>query len=73
MIALLGYRLNLVWDAKRQTIWLATALVIATLVVYQDAYDEAGHFDLGYFALLEAVFLLVIVIMFYIYSRKSRQ
>jgi cell division protein FtsW (lipid II flippase) len=60
-----------VWDAKRQTIWLATALVIATLVVYQDAHDEAGRFDFRYFALLETIFLLVIVVMFYIYSRKK--
>jgi cell division protein FtsW (lipid II flippase) len=60
-----------VWDAKRQTIWLATAIAIATLVVYQDAHDEAGRFDLGYFTLLEAIFLLVIVVMFYIYSRKK--
>jgi cell division protein FtsW (lipid II flippase) len=59
-----------VWDAKRQTIWLATALVIATWIVYQDAHDEAGRFDLGYFALLEIIFLLVIALMFYIYSRK---
>jgi cell division protein FtsW (lipid II flippase) len=59
-----------VWDAKRQTIWLATALVIATWIVYQDAHDEDGRFDLGYFALLEIIFLLVIVLMFYIYSRK---
>lgn len=64
--------LTLVWDTKRQTIWLATAIVIATLVVYQDAHDEAGHFDPGYFALLEVVFLLVIVVMFYIYSRQKR-
>jgi cell division protein FtsW (lipid II flippase) len=61
-----------VWDAKRQTIWLATALVIATLVVYQDAHDEAGRFDPGYFALLEIVFLLVIILMFYVYSRQKR-
>jgi cell division protein FtsW (lipid II flippase) len=60
-----------VWDAKRQTIWLATALVIATWVVYQDAHDETGRFDLGYFALLETIFLLVIVVMFYIYSKKK--
>jgi cell division protein FtsW (lipid II flippase) len=60
-----------VWDAKRQTIWLATALVIATLVVYQDAHDDAGRFDLKYFALLEAVFLLVIAVMFLVYSRKK--
>ena len=60
------------WDTKRQTIWLVTALVIATLVVYQDAHDEQGRFDLQYFALLEIVFLLVIVLMFYIYSRRRK-
>ena len=60
------------WDAKRQTIWLSTALAIATFVAYQDAYDEAGHFDPSYFAQLEVVFLIVIAIMFYIYSRQKR-
>lgn len=59
------------WDAKRQAIWLTTALIVATFVVYREAHDEAGRFDVGYFALLEVIFLTVIVIMFYIYSRKS--
>ncbi|PYS45860.1 MAG: hypothetical protein DMF68_20925 [Acidobacteria bacterium] len=60
------------WDAKRQAIWLTTAIAIATFVVYQDAYDEkTGRFDPGYFALLEIIFLLVIIVMFYIYSRKK--
>lgn len=60
------------WDAKRQAIWLTTAVVLATFVVYQDAHDETGHFDVAYFALLEIIFLLVIVVMFYIYSRKKK-
>jgi cell division protein FtsW (lipid II flippase) len=60
------------WDAKRQTIWLTTAIALATFVVYQDAHDEAGRFDPAYFALLEIIFLLVIIIMFYIYSRKNK-
>ena len=59
------------WDAKRQAIWLTTALALATFVVYREAHDEAGRFDAGYFALLEIIFLLVIIIMFYIYSRKQ--
>lgn len=58
------------WDAKRKTIWLATALALATLVVYPQAYDEDNHFDVGYFVLLEIIFLAVIVTMFYIYSRR---
>jgi hypothetical protein len=60
------------WDAKRQAIWLTTAIALATFVVYQNALDEqTGRLDLGYFALLETIFLSVIVIMFYIYSRKK--
>jgi cell division protein FtsW (lipid II flippase) len=60
------------WDTKRQVIWLVTAVALATFVVYQDAHDETGRFDVAYFMLLEIIFLLVIVVMFYIYSRKKR-
>ncbi|HEY0322230.1 MAG TPA: hypothetical protein VGC66_14820 [Pyrinomonadaceae bacterium] len=59
------------WDKKRQTIWLATAVVVATFVVYREAYDDAGRFDTGYFILLEAVFLAIICLMFYFYSRQK--
>jgi cell division protein FtsW (lipid II flippase) len=59
------------WDRKRQTIWLATAVVIATFVVYREAYDEDGRFDTGYFILLEVVFLAIIALMFYVYSRQK--
>jgi hypothetical protein len=59
------------WDRKRQTIWLSTAIVIATFVVYREAYDEDGRFDTGYFLLLEIVFLAIICLMFYIYSRQK--
>ena len=59
------------WDAKRQAIWLTTALALVSFVAYREAHDEAGRFDAGYFALLEIIFLLVVIIMFYIYSRKK--
>ncbi|MBD0371600.1 MAG: hypothetical protein ICV60_12240 [Pyrinomonadaceae bacterium] len=59
------------WDRKRQTIWLATAVVVATFVVYREAFDETGHFDKGYFIQLEVVFLAIICLMFYIYSRQK--
>ncbi len=58
------------WDRKRQTIWLGTAIAVATLVVYREAYDEKGRFDAGYFILLEIVFLAIIGLMFYLYSRQ---
>jgi hypothetical protein len=61
------------WDTKRQVIWLTTAIALATFVVYQNALDETGRLDLGYFALLELIFITVIAIMFFIYSRKSKK
>jgi hypothetical protein len=60
------------WETKRQTIWLATALVLVTLVVIPQAYDDVGKFDVGYFLLLEIIFLAVVVVMFFIYSRKKQ-
>jgi hypothetical protein len=60
-----------VWDAKRQAIWLATALVIGTVVVYKDAHDETGRFDPSVFAFWEVVFLIIVAVMFYIYSRQK--
>ncbi len=60
------------WDTKRQAIWLATALVLVTLVVIPQAYDEDRTFDVGYFILLEIIFVAVVVTMFYIYSRKQQ-
>jgi hypothetical protein len=59
------------WDAKRQAIWLATALVLVTLVVIPQAYDENNKFDVSYFLQLEIIFLAVVVTMFFIYSRKK--
>jgi len=59
------------WDEKRKTIWLATALLLVTLVVIPQARDEDGRFDVGYFILLEIIFLAVVIVMFYIYTRKG--
>ncbi len=59
------------WDTKRQIIWLSTAIIFGTLVVYQNARDEAEGFDPAYFAQLEIILLIVIGVMFYLYSRKK--
>jgi hypothetical protein len=59
------------WDEKRKTIWLATALVLVTLVVVPQAYDDDGRFDVGYFILLELIFIAVVVTMFYFYTKKD--
>jgi cell division protein FtsW (lipid II flippase) len=61
-----------VWDTKRQIIWLVAGLALGTFVVYQDARDEAGKFVPGFFAFMEMLLILIIIVLFYIYSRKSR-
>ena len=45
--------------------------MLVTLVVIPQAYDDDGRFDLGYFILLEIIFVAVDVIMFYIYAKKG--
>ncbi|MCA1592133.1 MAG: hypothetical protein LC754_05685 [Acidobacteria bacterium] len=59
------------WDRKRQIIWLGAGVVFGTFFIYPLAYDESQRFDWQYFAQLEALLLLIITVMFYIYSRKK--
>jgi cell division protein FtsW (lipid II flippase) len=61
-----------VWDTKRQIIWLAAGLALGTFVVYQDSHDEAGKFGVRFFIFMEMLLILIIVVMFYIYSRRNR-
>jgi hypothetical protein len=59
------------WDRKRQIIWLATGLVFGSFFLYPLARDEnSGEFDWQYFLQLEALLVLVISVMFYVYGRK---
>ncbi|MDT5263283.1 MAG: hypothetical protein QOC61_2287 [Acidobacteriota bacterium] len=59
------------WDRKRQIIWLTVGVVCGTFFLYPVGHDETGRFDPQYFLELETVLLLIIAVMFYIYSRKS--
>ena len=59
------------WDAKRQFIWLATGIGIGTVVVYLDSRDENGVFVPSFFIFREMLLLVIISVMFYIYSRKK--
>jgi hypothetical protein len=63
---------DLMWDTKRQIIWLVTGLLLGTFFLYPLARDEVGVTDWSYFAQLELLLIAVIGVMFYIYSRKSR-
>ena len=60
------------WDRKRQIIWLATGLIFGTFFLYPLARDDAsGRFDWPYFFMLEALLVVIISVMFYIYGRKG--
>ncbi len=61
----------IVWDTKRQIIWLATGITLGTFVIYTDARDETGRFDAGMFVVLEIILLAIILTLFYLYSRKK--
>jgi cell division protein FtsW (lipid II flippase) len=60
-----------VWDTKRQIIWLAAGITFGTFIVYMDAHDEAGRFDRSVFVFWEIILLLIILSLFYLYSRKK--
>ena len=59
------------WDRKRQIIWLTVGFAGGTFFLYPIARDDAGHFDLQYFLQLETLLLVIIGVMFYVYSRKK--
>jgi len=60
------------WDAKRQFIWLAVGLALGTFVAWSDAHDEDGSFVPRFFVFMESLVLIIIVVLFYIYSRKRK-
>jgi hypothetical protein len=61
------------WDAKRQIVWATAGFLVGTFVLYQDAFDEeTGRFSLSFFLFLEALLILLIAVMSYLYARKHK-
>jgi len=61
----------MVWDAKRQFIWLAVGLAFGSLFLYPLARDDSGAADWAYFAQLELLLVAVMAVMFYLYGRRG--
>ena len=61
------------WDTKRQFIWLAAGIALGTFVAYQDAHDEGGVFVPRFFVFMESLVLIIIAVLFYVYSRKREK
>jgi cell division protein FtsW (lipid II flippase) len=59
------------WDLKRQIIWLVGGISFGTFIVYLDAHDESGRLDRTVFIFWELILLVIILILFYLYSRKK--
>lgn len=59
------------WDAKRQLIWLAGGLTLGTLVAFQDSHDDDGTFVPRFFIFMESLVLIIIGVLFYLYSRRK--
>jgi cell division protein FtsW (lipid II flippase) len=60
------------WDTKRQIIWLVAGISFGTFIVYQDARDELGRLDRSVFIFWEIILILIILTLFFLYSRKKK-
>ena len=59
------------WDKKRQLIWIAGGLLMGTYVAYSNAITDEGQFSLKFFVFMEALILLIMGGLFYLYSKKN--
>jgi hypothetical protein len=60
------------WDTKRKIIWLVAGLTMGTFVAFSNAHDEDGTFVPRFFIFMETLILIIIAVLFFIYSRKRR-
>ena len=58
------------WDKKRKLIWIAGGLLMGTYVAYSNSATDDGEFSLSFFIFMEALILLIMGGLFYLYSRR---
>ena len=59
------------WDKKRKLIWIAGGVLMGTYVAYSNAITDEGRFSLKFFVFMEALILLIMGGLFYLYSKKN--
>lgn len=59
------------WGTRQKIVWLIAGLLLGSFVAYQDSHDEDGTFVLGFFIFMESLVLLIIGVLFFIYSRRK--
>ena len=52
---------NLMWDTKRQIIWLVGGISFGTYIIFTDAHDELGRFEPSVFIFWEIVLLGIVL------------
>ncbi len=58
------------WDKKRQLIWIAGGVLMGTYVAYSNAINDEGNFVLSFFIFMESLILIIMAVLFYLYSRR---
>jgi hypothetical protein len=59
------------WDRKRQLTWVLSGLILGTYVAYNDSRLDDGTFVPKFFVFMEGLVILIIAVLFYVYSRKK--
>ena len=60
------------WDKKRQLIWVAGGILMGTYVAYSNSIDDDGTFVFSFFVFMETLILLIMGVLFYLYSRERK-
>ena len=59
------------WDRKRQIVWIVGGMIVGTYVAYSDSFLDDGTFVPRFFIFMEALVVLIMAGLFYLYSRKK--
>ena len=59
------------WDTKRKLIWIVGGVLMGTYVSYSNAYTDEREFSIRFFVFMEALILLIMGGLFYLYSRRG--
>ena len=58
------------WDKKRQLIWIIGGFLMGTYVAYFNSITDDGEFSFSFFVFMEALILLIMLVLFYLYSKR---
>ena len=60
----------IVWDKKRQAVWIAAGLILGTYISYSDSLNEDGQLVVSFFVFMETLVLLIMGVLLFLYSKK---